>query len=204
MEKQKSAARAAGKFEMAASLEYAGPKTAFKGYDTLADEATVLAMYVAGQSVKEVASGQEAIIVLDHTPFYAESGGQAGDVGVIEAVNASFEVRDTQKIQPDVFGHHGTLTSGKMAVGDKVSTRVNVMLRAATMRNHSATHLMHKALRTVLGGHGAKRLAGRCRQNAFRLQPQCAAVGRRDSSHRSARQSRNSRECRDQRAADVL
>lgn len=153
MEKQKSTARAAGKFEMAASLEYAGPKTAFKGYDTLADEATVLAIYVGGHSVKEVLAGQEAVVVLDHTPFYAESGGQAGDVGVIEAANASFDVRDTQKIQPDVFGHHGTLASGKLAVGDKVSTRVNVMVRAATMRNHSATHLMHKALRTVLGGH---------------------------------------------------
>jgi alanyl-tRNA synthetase len=105
------------------------------------------------RSAKEVLAGQEAILVLDHTPFYAESGGQAGDVGVIEAGNASFEVRDTQKIQPDVFGHHGTLASGKLAVGDKVSTRVNVMVRAATMRNHSATHLMHKALRTVLGGH---------------------------------------------------
>jgi alanyl-tRNA synthetase len=153
MEKQKSTARAAGKFEMAASLEYAGPKTEFKGYDHLADEASVLAIYVGGHSVKEVTAGQEVILVLDHTPFYAESGGQAGDVGVIEAGNASFEVRDTQKIQPDVFGHHGTLVSGKLAVGDKVSTRVNAMVRAATMRNHSATHLMHKALRTVLGGH---------------------------------------------------
>ena len=153
MEKQKSTARAAGKFEMAASLEYAGPKTAFKGYDTLADEATVLAIYVGGHAVKELAAGEEATVVLDHTPFYAESGGQAGDVGVIEAGNASFEVRDTQKIQPDVFGHHGALASGKLALGDKVSTRVNVMVRAATMRNHSATHLMHKALRTVLGGH---------------------------------------------------
>jgi alanyl-tRNA synthetase len=153
MEKQKSTARAAGKFEMAASLEYAGQKTEFKGYDHLTDEASVLAIYVGGHSAKEVVAGQEAIVVLDHTPFYAESGGQAGDVGVIEAGNASFEVRDTQKIQPDVFGHHGTLASGKLAVGDKVSTRVNVMVRAATMRNHSATHLMHKALRTVLGGH---------------------------------------------------
>ena len=153
MEKQKSTARAAGKFEMAAVLEYAGPKTAFKGYDTLADEAAVLAIYVDGHAVKELAAGQDAIVVLDHTPFYAESGGQAGDVGVLEASNGSFEVRDTQKIQPDVFGHHGTLASGKLAVGDQVGARVNVMVRAATMRNHSATHLMHKALRTVLGGH---------------------------------------------------
>ena len=153
MEKQKSTARAAGKFEMAASLEYAGPKTAFNGYDSLADEASVLAIYVGGLAVREVAAGQEAVVVLDHTPFYAESGGQAGDVGVIETASASFDVRDTLKIQPDVYGHHGALASGKLSVGDKVSTRVNVMVRAATMRNHSATHLMHKALRTVLGGH---------------------------------------------------
>jgi alanyl-tRNA synthetase len=153
MEKQKSAARAAGKFEMAASLEYGGAKTVFKGYDALADEASVLAMYVDGKAVQALAAGQEAVVVLDRTPFYAESGGQAGDVGVIEAGSTAFEVRDTQKIQPDVFGHHGTLASGKLAVGDKVSTRVDAMVRAATMRNHSATHLMHKALRTVLGGH---------------------------------------------------
>ena len=153
MEKQKSAARAAGKFEMAASLEYAGAKTVFKGYDALADEASVLAIYVDGKAVQALAAGHEGIVVLDRTPFYAESGGQAGDVGVIEAGSTSFEVRDTQKIQPDVFGHHGALVSGKLAVGDKVSTRVDVMVRAATMRNHSATHLMHKALRTVLGGH---------------------------------------------------
>ena len=153
MEKQKSAARAAGKFEMAASLEYAGAKTVFKGYDALADEASVLAMYVDGKAVQALAAGQEAVVVLDRTPFYAESGGQAGDVGVIEAGSASFEVRDTQKIQPDVFGHHGTLASGKLALGDKVGARVDAMVRGATMRNHSATHLMHKALRTVLGGH---------------------------------------------------
>jgi alanyl-tRNA synthetase len=153
MEKQKSAARAAGKFEMAASLEYGGAKTVFKGYDALADEASVLAMYVDGKAVQALAAGQEAIVVLDRTPFYAESGGQSGDVGVIEAGSTAFEVRDTQKIQPDVFGHHGTLASGKLTVGDTVSTRVDAMVRAATMRNHSATHLMHKALRTVLGGH---------------------------------------------------
>jgi alanyl-tRNA synthetase len=153
MEKQKSAARAAGKFEMTASLEYAGPKTVFKGYDALADEASILALYVDGKAVQTLAAGQEAIVVLDRTPFYAESGGQSGDVGLIETSSSSFEVRDTQKIQPDVFGHHGTLASGKLAVGDKVSTRVDAMVRAATMRNHSATHLMHKALRTVLGGH---------------------------------------------------
>jgi alanyl-tRNA synthetase len=153
MEKQKSAARAAGKFEMATGLDYAGPKTAFNGYDHLVSESTVLAIFVGGQPVKEASATQEAVVILDHTPFYAESGGQAGDVGVIEAGNAIFEVRDTQKIQPEVFGHHGVMSGGRLAVGDKVNARVNAMVRAATMRNHSATHLMHKALRTVLGGH---------------------------------------------------
>ncbi len=153
MEKQKSAARAAGKFEMAAGVDYTGPKTQFTGYDHLADQGQVLALYVDGQSVKEIPAGQEAMIVLDRTPFYAESGGQAGDVGVIETGSASFAVSDTQKIQPDVFGHHGTLATGKLAVGDKVECKVNAVVRAATMRNHSAAHLMHKALRTVLGGH---------------------------------------------------
>ncbi|MFM8466753.1 MAG: alanine--tRNA ligase [Oxalobacteraceae bacterium] len=153
MDKQKSAARAAGKFEMAAGVEYAGPKTQFTGYDHLADQAQVLALYVDGQSVKEIAAGQEAMIVLDRTPFYAESGGQAGDVGVIETGSASFAVSDTQKIQPDVSGHHGQLATGKLAVGDQVECKVNAVVRAAIMRNHSATHLMHRALRTVLGGH---------------------------------------------------
>ncbi len=153
MEKQKSAARAAGKFEMAAGIEYSGPKTVFTGYEQLAGDAQVLALYVNGASVQSIAAGQEATVVLDTTPFYAESGGQAGDVGVIEAGNTSFSVADTQKVQPDVFGHHGKLAAGTLSVGDKVVAKVDGAVRAATMRNHSATHLMHKALRTVLGGH---------------------------------------------------
>ncbi len=157
MEKQKSTARAAGKFEMAVGVDYSGPKTQFTGYDHLADQAQVLALYIDGQAVNEIAAGQEAMIVLDRTPFYAESGGQAGDVGVIEKAHASFAVSDTQKIQPEVSGHHGQLATGKLAVGDKVECKVNAVVRAATMRNHSATHLMHKALRTVLGGHVAQK-----------------------------------------------
>ena len=153
MEKQKSTARAAGKFEMAAGIEYSGVKTKFVGYDTLVDSGTIVALYVGGTAVQAVAAGQQAIVVLDHTPFYAESGGQAGDSGVLEIAGAEFEVGDTQKIQADVFGHHGTLASGALKVGDKVSAKVNATARAATMRNHSATHLLHKALRTVLGGH---------------------------------------------------
>ena len=153
MEKQKSTARAAGKFEMAAAIDYSGPKTQFTGYDNLTDTAKILALYVDGVSVKEITAGQEATIVLDRSPFYAESGGQAGDVGLIESSAASFAVSDTQKVQPDVFGHHGKLATGKLAVGDAIKAIVNTNVRASTMRNHSATHLMHKALRMVLGGH---------------------------------------------------
>jgi alanyl-tRNA synthetase len=153
MERQKSAARAAGKFEMAAAVEYAGSKTRFVGYETLSQEGKVVALYVNGSAVKKVEAGQDAIVVMDSTPFYAESGGQAGDTGVLESGNAAFEVSDTQKIQADVFGHHGKMTKGVLAVGDIVDAKVNATRRAQTMRNHSATHLMHKALRMVLGGH---------------------------------------------------
>ena len=153
MARQKSTARAAGKFKMAAAVEYSGDKTKFVGYDMLAQDGKIVALYVDGSAVKTVEAGQQAIVVLDTTPFYAESGGQCGDSGLLESPGAGFEVVDTQKIQMDVFGHHGTVTKGTLAIGDMVSAKVNVSLRAQTMRNHSATHLMHKALREVLGSH---------------------------------------------------
>lgn len=153
MERQKSTARAAGKFKSAAGIEYSGDKTKFVGYDALTQQAKVTALYVDGSAVAKVEAGQDAIVVLDTTPFYAESGGQAGDAGVLEAADALFAVADTQKIQPDVFGHHGSLAKGSLAVGDVVEAKVDGEQRAQTMRNHSATHLMHKALREVLGDH---------------------------------------------------
>ena len=157
MERQKQQARAAGKFKMAAGVEYSGEKTKFVGYEALTHESKVVALYVDGTAVQEAKPGQQAIVVLDSTPFYAESGGQVGDSGVLESVygaNAvSFEVKDTQKIQADVFGHHGVLVQGTLTVGDSLIAKVNTELRAQTMRNHSATHLMHKALREVLGSH---------------------------------------------------
>ncbi|MES2536034.1 MAG: alanine--tRNA ligase [Pseudomonadota bacterium] len=153
MAHQKSTARAAGKFEMAAAVEYKGEKTRFVGYDTLAQEGKVIALYLGGSAVQKIEPGQQAIVVLDSTPFYAESGGQAGDTGILETDAATFDVADTHKIQADVFGHHGELTRGSLAVGDTVNARVNTSVRAQIMRNHSATHLMHKALRMVLGGH---------------------------------------------------
>ena len=158
MQRQRETARAASKFQMGAAVEYSGAKTVFKGYDTLdVNDAQVVAIYREGTSVPSIASGEAGIVVLDRTPFYAESGGQAGDAGELDAAKGTFVVSDTLKIQPDVFGHHGKLTAGALAVGDKVAAKVDTTRRARTMRNHSATHLMHKALREVLGSHVAQK-----------------------------------------------
>jgi alanyl-tRNA synthetase len=154
MERQRERARAAGKFKMEAGVEYSGRATDFRGYDTLAvDDAKITAIYREGTSVPAIAKGDAAIIVLDKTPFYAESGGQAGDAGELVAASGTFTVSDTQKIQSGVFGHHGVLETGRLAVGDTVVARVDAERRERTMRNHSVTHVMHKALREVLGPH---------------------------------------------------
>ncbi len=153
MAQQKQQARAAGKFKMAANLEYTGPVTTFHGYDTLEHKGNVLALYKDGASVNELNEGDTGVVVLDDTPFYAESGGQAGDSGELRSVHGIFAVEDTQKIQASVFGHHGVLTTGKLTVGNNVAARVNMAARRSTERNHSVTHLMHKALREVLGAH---------------------------------------------------
>jgi alanyl-tRNA synthetase len=154
MERQRERARAASKFTAAAAVEYSGAATEFHGYDTLALEGKVVALYDReGVQVQEVAGGAEAIVVLDRTPFYAESGGQVGDRGELAGISGTFAVEDTQKIQPTVFGHKGVLKTGRLRVGDKVMAGVDALRRARTVRNHSATHLMHKALREVLGPH---------------------------------------------------
>jgi alanyl-tRNA synthetase len=153
MERQREQARAAGKFKMAAGVEYSGTRTRFTGYDYLSGEGKVVALYVDGTPVNEIRAGQRGIVVLDSTPFYAESGGQVGDVGELVGSGGTFDVADTQKIQPDVFGHHGSVRTGSIEFGDKIGARVNATLRARSMNNHSATHLMHAALRKVLGTH---------------------------------------------------
>ncbi|WP_374590832.1 alanine--tRNA ligase [Aquabacterium sp.] len=154
MAHQKEQARAAGKFKMAAGLEYSGAATAFHGYEHLVCEhSKVTAIYVDGQPVQVARSGDDAVIVLDHTPFYAESGGQAGDTGELRNGTSRFIVEDTQKIQADVFGHHGSVAEGEIKIGDQFVAKVDADQRAQTVRNHSATHLMHKALREVLGAH---------------------------------------------------
>ena len=153
MDKQKSQARAAGKFKMDRALDYSGEGHAFTGYELLEEPAKVLALYAEGVAVPALQAGQNGVVVLSTTPFYAESGGQVGDQGQLLAAGAVFSVDDTLKIKSDVFGHHGTLASGALKVGDAVTARVDTGVRAATVRNHSATHLMHKALREVLGEH---------------------------------------------------
>jgi alanyl-tRNA synthetase len=153
MEKQKAQARAAGKFKMDKALDYTGAGNDFVGYEDLTANAKVLALYADGNAVTELKAGQSGVVVLDSTPFYAESGGQVGDQGMLHNAGGQFNVADTLKIKADVFGHHGEVKSGSLKVGDAVQAHVDLGLRAATVRNHSATHLMHKALREVLGSH---------------------------------------------------
>ncbi|HQR83909.1 MAG TPA: alanine--tRNA ligase [Polynucleobacter sp.] len=154
MQKQRDQARAAGKFKVAQGLEYSGKPTQFHGYDTLKHEgAKVTALYVDGSAVQSVKAGDAAVIVLDNTPFYAESGGQVGDQGELRNESVRFAVEDTFKIQADVFGHQGEVLEGELKVGDALNALVDVQQRTETMRNHSATHILHKALREVLGDH---------------------------------------------------
>ena len=153
MQAQRERARSASRFSMSAGLDYAGSKTEFRGYDTLALKGRVIALYRDGTQVDTLAAGEVGVVVLDQTPFYAESGGQVGDRGELAGAAGSFDVEDTQKIQPEVFGHHGKVKAGVLRTGDELEARVDTASREGTMRNHSVTHLMHKALREVLGPH---------------------------------------------------
>ncbi|HSN40389.1 MAG TPA: alanine--tRNA ligase [Burkholderiales bacterium] len=153
MQRQRERARAASRFAMTTSVEYAGSATEFHGYDTLQLEGTVVALYREGAQTQEIAAGDSAVVVLDRTPFYAESGGQVGDRGELAGASGTFVVGDTQKIQAEVFGHKGLLRTGRLRVGDKVMAAVDPIARARAAWNHSATHLMHAALRRVLGPH---------------------------------------------------
>ena len=154
MNRQREQARAAGKFKVAAGLEYGGPATVFHGYEHLVCEhSKVTAIYVEGQPVQRARAGDDVVIVLDHTPFYAESGGQVGDTGELRNARARVVVEDTVKVQASVHGHQGRIVEGEVEVGDTLVARVNGEHRARTQRNHSVTHLMHKSLREVLGAH---------------------------------------------------
>ena len=156
MEEQRQRARAASKFQSTQSIEYEGGNTQFHGYDSLVTSSKIIALYKEGSLVNRLVKGDKGIVVLDKTTFYAESGGQVGDRGCIAteaSPHSTFLVTDTQKIQAEVFGHHGDVSSGELNIGDSVSTEVDAALRTATMFNHSATHLLHAALREVLGNH---------------------------------------------------
>ena len=154
LEEQKKRAREAGKFKVAQGLSYSGTPTQFHGYEQLVLETVkVVGVYVDGSPVASATAGDDAVIVLDQTPFYAESGGQVGDTGELRNATTRMLVEDTIKIQADVFGHHGRIVEGGVHVGDSFVAKVDVERRAKTVRNHSATHLMHKALREVLGAH---------------------------------------------------
>ena len=180
MEAQRERARSASRFSTAASVSYSGKPTEFHGYDSLQLEATITAIYQDGTQVEEVAAaGSEAVVVLERTPFYAESGGQVGDVGELAGEHGTLQVADTHKIQPEVFGHNGKLAEGRLRVGDRVMAAVNPVMRARAVWNHSATHLMHAALRRVLGTHveqkGSLVDAGRTRFDFSHNAPMSAA-----------------------------
>lgn len=153
MDFQRERARAASKFSIQEGMDYGGAPTQFHGYENLQYEGQVIAIYKEGNRVDFVEAGDEAVVVLDQTPFYAESGGQVGDRGELLTANGTFNVVDTLKIQAKVFGHKGLMRSGRLVTGDKVLAEVDPAARARVQRNHSVTHLMHKSLREVLGGH---------------------------------------------------
>jgi alanyl-tRNA synthetase len=154
MNRQREQARASAKFKVAAGLQYEGVATTFHGYEQLnREDSRIAAIYVDGTAVQSAHPGDDAVVVLDHTPFYAESGGQVGDTGELRNAVARMVVEDTIKVQAAVHGHQGRVVEGTLSVGDVVTARVDAEQRARTVRNHSVTHLMHKALREVLGSH---------------------------------------------------
>ena len=158
MDAQRGRARAAGQFStkdgLPAELVAELPATEFLGYEHQAcEQAGVVAIVVDGQPVECLSAGEEALVILDRTPFYAESGGQVGDTGHLLGEGASFQVSDTRKLAGSFHGHFGRLESGELKVADRVGASIDAARRADIIRHHSATHLMHSALRQVLGAH---------------------------------------------------
>ena len=153
MEAQRARARAAQNFKANAQLDYTGADTEFTGYEKRSQDTKIIALYKGSEAVDELQAGEAGVVVLEQTPFYAESGGQVGDVGFIFAGENRFRVEDTQKIKAAVHGQFGAVVSGRLKVGDAVSAEIDNDIRNSIMRNHSVTHLMHKALRDVLGTH---------------------------------------------------
>jgi alanyl-tRNA synthetase len=159
MQEQRERARSASQFaaEYDQDIKLDAPPTQFIGYETLAEEGKIIAMFKQGQAIDILEEGDEAIIVLDRTPFYAESGGQIGDCGTIVSIDGSFSVMDTQKQGDALFLHKGKLQRGRIAAGQRCTVSVDQQTRQATILNHSATHILHAALRQVLGEHVAQK-----------------------------------------------
>ena len=154
MQAQRERSRAASKFNIGQKVVvFEGAATEFVGYDSTEREAKIAALFVGDEARKEARAGEEALLILDRSPFYAESGGQIGDSGIVESKDARATIADTQKIRSDIWGHKAKIESGALRVGDAVVCRVDAQRRAKIERNHSATHLLHSALRRVLGGH---------------------------------------------------
>jgi alanyl-tRNA synthetase len=154
MEKQRNRARSASQFSSVetSQIKVEG-ETVFSGYEHLEDNSNIAAIYLNNQPVDKIKAGDEAVIILDKTPFYAESGGQVGDSGELHAGKAIFDVEDTQKLSGSVFGHIGKLRTGSLKKNSPVSAEVNTVKRQETALNHTATHLMHAALKSILGSH---------------------------------------------------
>lgn len=160
MLKQKTMAKSAGKFKMDKKLDYSGCDTDFSGYTKQNVDAKVMALFLDDKSVKELNKGQNGVVVLDKTVFYAEGGGQVGDIGVLQAeggVKSLFDVTDTQRIRSNTFAHVGTLSHGCLKLGDTITATFDLHKRVQTARNHSVTHLLHKALHEVIGAHATQK-----------------------------------------------
>ncbi|MDA7691139.1 alanine--tRNA ligase [Methylophilaceae bacterium] len=153
MKSQKTMARESGKFNKIKTLPYEGKNTEFLGYNGIKSSSKILGLFKDGDKVEEIKKGDEAILILDKTPFYAESGGQVGDSGHIQTNSEKFYVRDTIKIKKNVFGHVGILESGTLKRNEQVEAFIDEPRRNDIKRNHSVTHLLHKALKIVLGNH---------------------------------------------------
>jgi alanyl-tRNA synthetase len=160
MDAQRARGRAATQFKRGAEAELWGekglPQTTFTGYSQLSGQATVLAMLSGGDELSSASVGQQVQIALDTTPFYAESGGQVGDTGTLSGPNGTVQVEDTLRPVPGVTVHYGVVTQGTIAVGEAVTASVDALRRADTERNHTATHMLQRVLRDVVGEHAAQ------------------------------------------------